>query len=79
MRRADLQLDRPTTPTGRRPAAGSDCSPGQAALERRRSGHAPNLYFVSRNDGSHVFAATLEEHNRNVLEYQVRYFRDRRR
>lgn len=35
------------------------------------------LYFVSRNDGSHVFASTLEEHNRNVQEYQVRYFREK--
>ena len=30
------------------------------------------LYFVSRNDGSHEFAATLEEHNRNVQKFQVR-------
>ena len=36
------------------------------------------LYFVSRNDGSHVFANSLREHNRNVQEYQVRYFRRRR-
>ncbi len=37
-----------------------------------------HLYFVSRNDGSHVFASSLREHNRNVQEYQVRYFRRRR-
>jgi len=36
------------------------------------------LYFVSRNDGSHVFAHTLEEHNRNVQKYQVEYFRSGR-
>jgi len=36
-----------------------------------------HLYFVSRNDGSHVFADTLREHNRNVREYQVEYFRRR--
>ena len=36
------------------------------------------LYFVSRNDGSHVFASSLREHNRNVQEFQVRYFRRRR-
>ncbi|MBV7314596.1 endolytic transglycosylase MltG [Shewanella sp. NIFS-20-20] len=28
------------------------------------------LYFVSRNDGSHVFSKTLVEHNRAVNEYQ---------
>jgi UPF0755 protein len=33
------------------------------------------LYFVSRNDGSHVFAETLAQHNANVQEYQVLYFR----
>ena len=30
------------------------------------------LYFVSRNDGSHAFSGTLEEHNRNVWKYQKR-------
>jgi len=29
-------------------------------------------YFVSRNDGSHVFSETLKEHNRAVLKYQKR-------
>jgi UPF0755 protein len=36
------------------------------------------LYFVSRNDGSHVFARSLEEHNRNVYRYQKPYFREKR-
>jgi UPF0755 protein len=36
------------------------------------------IYFVSRNDGSHAFATTLDEHNRNVEVYQRQYFRERR-
>lgn len=30
------------------------------------------LYFVSKNDGSHHFSATLSEHNRAVARYQKR-------
>lgn len=34
-----------------------------------------HLYFVSRNDGSHHFSSTLEEHNRAVDRYQRRQAR----
>ena len=34
-----------------------------------------NLYFVSRQDGSHQFSATLNEHNRAVQKYQLRRVR----
>jgi UPF0755 protein len=58
---------------------GPICSPGLASLEAAaRPAEVPYLYFVSRNDGTHVFAATLEEQNRNVDLWQRRYWRERR-
>lgn len=54
-------------------------SPGIASLRAAaRPAAVPYLYFVSRNDGSHVFAETLAEHNRNVERWQRRYFREQR-
>jgi UPF0755 protein len=58
---------------------GPIASPGRGSLEATvHPADVEYLYFVSRNDGSHEFARTLDEHNRNVQKYQVQYFRDLR-
>ena len=58
---------------------GPIAAPGRAALEAVFApADVSHLYFVSRNDGTHEFADTLREHNRNVQRYQVEYFRRRR-
>ena len=58
---------------------GPIAAPGRPSLEAAaKPAQVDYLYFVSRNDGSHVFASTLDEHNRNVQKYQVEYFREKR-
>jgi UPF0755 protein len=81
LRRDDLLFDSPYNTyryAGLPP--GPIAAPGKAALEAAANpAETEFLYFVSRNDGSHEFARTLEEHNRNVQRFQVEYFKERRR
>lgn len=80
-------LERPTLyNTYTRPGlpAGPISNPGEEALRAVLHPAASNYYyFVSRNDGSHHFSRTLEEHNRAVARYQLpggtgSYGRDKR-
>ena len=58
---------------------GPIASPGEAALRAAlEPATVSYLYFVSRNDGTHAFSDTLREHNRNVREFQIEYFRRQR-
>jgi len=74
IRKGDLQIDSPYNTyrySGLPP--GPIAAPGEASLQAAAApADVPYLYFVSRNDGSHVFSTTLDEHNRNVREFQLR-------
>ena len=49
---------------------------GLAALEAALAPiECDDLFFVSRNDGTHVFCPTLTCHNENVHKWQIEYFR----
>lgn len=78
IRKADLQMDHPyNTYVHRGLPPGPIASPGRASLVAAADpADVPYLYFVSRNDGSHVFSETLAEHNRNVERWQRQYWRE---
>jgi UPF0755 protein len=58
---------------------GPIAAPGRASIEAALNPAAVDyLYFVSRNDGSHVFSKSYEEHARRVRDFQGRQSRDRR-
>jgi peptidoglycan lytic transglycosylase G len=79
LRRDDLHFDSPYNTyryAGLPP--GPIASPGKASLEAAaHPADVDYIYFVSRNDGTHEFARTLAEHNRNVQKFQVQYFHDK--
>jgi UPF0755 protein len=80
IRKQDLAIDSPYN-TYKYPGLppGPIASPGRAALAAALApADVQFLYFVSRNDGSHAFAETLAQHNANVQEHQIQYFRQQR-
>ena len=72
LRRIDLQTDTPYNTYTRiglppTPIAMPSEAAIQAALNPAKT---DALYFVSRNDGTHVFSRNLDAHNRAVNRYQ---------
>jgi UPF0755 protein len=78
--KADLLTPHPyNTYTSRGLPPGPIASPGAAAIQ---AALAPlgctDLFFVSRNDGTHIFCPDLACHERAVKQWQVDFFRRRR-
>lgn len=77
IRKKDLEIDSPyNTYRHRGLPPGPIASPGREAIEAvLHPAGGDELYFVSRNDGSHQFSETLREHERAVDRYQRRRHR----
>jgi UPF0755 protein len=72
IRKGDLDIDSPYN-TYRRPGLppGPIASPGKEALAAvLEPAPGSELYFVSRNDGTHQFSSNLDDHNRAVTRFQ---------
>jgi UPF0755 protein len=73
LRRRDLETDSPYNTYTRRglppgPIASTTIESIRAVLSPAQ---VPYLYFVSRNDGTHVFSTTLGDHSAAVRRYQL--------
>lgn len=74
IRRRDLETDTPYNTYTRAGLPPTPIAlPGAVAIEAALHPAAGDtLYFVARGDGSHVFSATLDAHNRAVRDYLLR-------
>lgn len=74
IRRSDLTTDTPYNTYTRAGLPPTPIAmPGRAALfAAANPADGDALYFVARGDGSHVFSATLAEHNRAVACHQLK-------
>ncbi len=74
IRRRDLRTDTPYNTYTRKGLPPTPIAmPGRAAIEAAlHPAEGSTLYFVAKGDGSHVFATTLDEHNQNVIKYQLK-------
>ncbi len=74
LKRKDLRAPSPyNTYLHRGLPPGPIANPGREALKAViKPVKTDYLYFVSKNDGSHHFSSTLNEHNRAVYKYQKR-------
>lgn len=79
--RRDLETPHPyNTYTTAGLPPGPIANPGAAAIQAALHPlDCDDLFFVSRNDGTHIFCPTLECHNAAVEKWQVEFFRAKRR
>ncbi|MCK5878541.1 MAG: endolytic transglycosylase MltG [Holophagae bacterium] len=80
IRKSDISMQNPynTYVHGGLPP-GPIANPGAAALfSVFHPAESDYLFFVSRNDGTHVFASHYSQHLENVRRFQVQYWRKKR-
>ncbi len=77
IRKSDISMENPyNTYVHRGLPPGPISNPGEASLYAAfHPARSDYLYFVSKNDGTHVFASHYSEHLKNVRRYQIRYWR----